>query len=152
MKFEDLKFEPVLYPIVFKYFPKYLLEQIPDRQWEIEKLYEWAPTFISNPLNAFWVLTLEDNIMKGLLWITIDPVLEMIAVNILSVDSEYQKPRGEAIKKTIEFLKEYRQKLKDEKGIELKGTMLWTTTRPKAFECIDGIKRYNRTIMEVSLI
>lgn len=150
MEFSDLKFIKIDQPNLFGLIPRYLFEQIPSREWEVSKLYEWGKIFLANPLNLFWVLTDTENIIKGVLWVTIDPVLEMIAVNILSVDKEYQHPRGEAIKQSIEHLKKYRNKLKKDSGLELKDKMLWTTTRPKAFKHI-GAKCHNRTIMEVSL-
>ncbi len=150
MKFEDLKFVRLDKPDLFNLIPRYLFEQIPNREWDVDKLYEWGKTFLGNPLNLFWVLANDENLIKGVLWGTIDPVLEMIAVNILSVDKEYQHPKGDAITKSIEHLKQYRIKLNKDEGIDLKEKMLWTTTRPRAFERLN-IKRSDRVVMEVSL-
>jgi ABC-type nitrate/sulfonate/bicarbonate transport system permease component len=90
--------------------PRYLFEQIKGRDWEVENIYKFGPLFVSNPLNRVWVL-LKNNTIKGVLWITIDPVVEIIAVNVLSVDREYQRLNGSLrsnpsgiFKRVIDFL------------------------------------------------
>ena len=84
--------------------------------------------------------------------------MEIIVVNILSVNKEYQRPKGTAILRVREFLKTYKEDLEIKLKRKLKNKILWTTTRPDAFERIlnekgkDKIaKPFNRTIMEILL-
>ena len=147
--FDELKFVPVIDPNLFavtKANVRYLFDQIPHRDWEVDNLYKYLPYFVSNPLNRFWVLTDIGDVIKGVLWITIDPVVEMIAVNLLSVDREYQN--GQAVKKSIEHLHKFQDEIKARGGKGLKRKIFWATTRPRAFERI-GATRHKRTIMEI---
>jgi len=121
----------------------------------VERIYEFGPLFITNPLNRFWALLDEGNICKGILWITIDPIVEIIAVNILSVDREYQQLNGslrskpsEIIRKIADFLHKFQDELIENGGAELKREILWATTRPKTCERA-GAKRHSRIIMEI---
>ena len=152
--FNDLKFVRVVNPMVFARIPPVLFEQIPKRNWQVSKLYAYGPIFIMNPFNALWVMQDITDIIKGVLWVTIDPVEEVIAVNILSVDREYQKLNGslrrtpsEIIQKVVKHLHEFQDEVKEKNGMELKREILWTTTRPKACER-SGAKRH-RVIMEI---
>lgn len=154
-KIDELKFVPIVDPNAFALIPKYLFEQIKGREWEVEKFYKWGPIFIRNPLNRVWVLTDIANIIKGVLWVTIDPVLEVMAVNVFSVDREYQELNGNprnnpsaSLLKAKEQLDKFRIELKEKGGAELKEKILWTTSRPRAFEKA-GARRYHRVIMEV---
>lgn len=154
--FSDLKFIRIDRLDLFGLIPRKLFEQIPDREWEVNKLYEWMPIFLDNPLNLFWALANKEAVekgeapIKGVLWATVDPVLEMVAVNVLSIDKEYQSNNGSAIKGTIKFLKDFRDKIEKEKGVKLQNKILWATTRPKAFERA-GCSRHNKIIMEAVL-
>ncbi|MBA7600490.1 hypothetical protein ES703_07545 [subsurface metagenome] len=157
-KFDELKFEPVIDPNLFavtRCYTQYLFDQIPHRDWEVDSLYDCLPLFVANPLNRFWALTDIASKIKGFLWITIDPVVGMIAVNILTVDREYQNVNGslsktpsEIVKKVVEHLHKFQDELKAKGGIELKRKIFWSTARPKAFERA-GAKRHNRIIMEI---
>lgn len=146
--FSDLKFVLLQIPNGLDYVPRVLLEQIPSREWEVETFLKWSPIFIASPLNRFWVLVDNEYAIKGLLWITIDPILKRACVNIFSVLKEYQHPRGEAIKEACKFLKKWIADVNKSCGFGLKDKLLWTTTRPKAFKKI-GATEYPRTIMEI---
>jgi len=152
--FDELKFEPLVAPNGLNWVPRKLFEQIKCREWDVENIYKYGPLFIQNPLNRFWVLTDLNHSIKGVLWITIDPVVELIAVNVLSIDKQYQKVNGSlrnsssgVIEKVAEFLHRFQDELKEKGGIELKRKILWTTTRPRA--CIKAGARKYRTIMEI---
>jgi len=151
---DDLKFVRITDPNLFALIPRQLFEQIRARDWEVDTLYRYGPLFVTNQFNLFWVMTDTTNVIKGVLWATIDPVVKAIAVNIVSVDREFQKINGslrksqsELLLKVKEHLQVYREELKKKSGFELKDKILWGTTRPKAFER-SGAKRY-RTVMEV---
>lgn len=150
----DLKFVRVINPLVFSRIPPHLFEQIKKRNWEVSKLYAYVPIFIMNPFNAVWIMQDIALKIKGVLWVSIDPVVEIIAVNILTVDREYQNLNGslrnspsEIIKKVAEHLHEFQDEVKKKNGMELKREILWTTTRPKACER-SGAKRH-RVVMEI---
>ena len=152
---KDLKFVRVIDPLLFSRIPPQLFEQIPKRNWEVNKLYAYGPIFIQNPFNAIWVMQDIALKIKGVLWVTIDPVVEIIAVNVLSVDKEYQQLNGSLrntasgiIQKTVEHLHKFQDELKEKFGIELKREILGATTRPRACER-SGWKRYPRVIMEI---
>lgn len=158
-KIDELKFVPIVDPNAFDLIPKYLFEQIKGREWEVEKFYKWGPIFIRNPLNRIWVLTDIANLIKGVLWITIDPVLELIAVNVFSVDRKYQELNGSLrnkpknnpsvlLLKAKEQLDKFRIELKEAGGAELKEKILWTTTRPHTFRRF-GARKSKRVIMEI---
>lgn len=152
--FDELTFEPILAPNGINWVPRYLFEQIKNREWDVEKIYEYGPLFITNPLNRFWLLTDSDHIAKGVLWITIDPICEIMAVNVLSIDKEYQRLNGsslrskpsDVIKKTVEFLHKVQDELRA-KGVNIKREILWATSRPRTCERA-GARRY-RVIMEI---
>lgn len=153
MGFDELKFEPILAPNGLNWVPRYLFEQVKNRTWDVEKLYEYGPLFITNPLNRFWALTDITHHIKGVLWITIDPIVEVMAVNILSIDREYQRLNGslrskpsDVIKKTVEFLHTVQDELRA-KGVKIKREILWATTRPRTCEKA-GARRY-RVVMEM---
>ncbi len=122
--FDQLRFEVCS---SFDEIPRYLFEQIPKRDWVVEDLYKWGSVFMQSPLNLLFVLRNIANKVKGVLWITVDPVLKMACVNIYSIDRKYQTKNGEAIKRALRFIRENA----DKRG--LKEKILWTTTRPKAF-------------------
>lgn len=152
---KDLTFLRLIMPSAFEVIPRRLFEQIPKRNWSVDRIYEYGPIFISNPFNAVWAMQDISKDIHGVLWVTIDPVVEIIAVNVLSVDREYQNLNGslrnagsEIIKKVAEHLHGFQDEIKQRFGIELKKEILWTTTRPRACEKA-GAKRHPRTIMEI---
>lgn len=152
---KELTFLRLITPRAFEVIPRRLFDQIPKRHWSVETLYKYGPIFVSNPFNAIWVMMDIGKDIHGVLWVTIDPVVEIIAVNVLSVDREYQNLNGclrnipsEIIQKIAEHLRKFQGEFKEKFGIELKKEILWTTTRPKACERA-GAKRHPRVIMEI---
>jgi len=139
MRFDDLTFRVI---DDFNLVPRYLFEQVPKRNYDIDNIYRWGPAFMANPFNILFGLYDSDEKMQGVLWCTIDPVVENLCVNIFSVNKKYQDLRGYAIKKTVKFLKQLI------KQTGLKDIIIWTTTRPRAFERA-GCKRFDRTLMEI---
>jgi hypothetical protein len=79
-----------------------------------------------------------------------DPIEQLIYLNMLSVAREYQNPKGEAIRKSCEFLKTFRDELERDRGISLKNKILATTRHPKACTRV-GWQKSKRTIMEIEL-
>jgi len=156
-KFDELQFIPITDPNIFGIIPniRYLFEQVRDRDWEVDDFYKWAPLVITSPLSRLWFLTDVANVIKGILWIVIDPFSNIITVSLLSVDKEYQmngdglrKSESEILTKIKEHLHKFRAELKEQGGADLKEKILWTTTRPRIFEKM-GAKRNKQIIMEL---
>lgn len=114
------------------HIPKYLIEQISKRDYEIEDLYHYmeinclrptkdGPTL--NPLFHLWALVHPDNIVKGFLWFIIDALTKDIVIQIYSVDSNYWGCKG-AVMKLADHLKEIRKKAQLNK-------IYWITKFPK---------------------
>lgn len=131
LNFDDLKFIRITEPGSIQIIPRYLIEQVKDNDWIIDNFYKYGAAFITSPLSRFWLLSDSGNVIKGILWVIIDPLREMINCLILSVDKEYQN--GQAIKQTVKFLRDFRDELKQEHGIELNDKIMTGTKRPKAF-------------------
>ena len=114
------------------HIPRYLVDQIAKRDYEIEDFYQFVennllrqtqegPTL--NPLFHLWALVNEENLVRGFLWFTIDPLTKDMVIQVYSVDSNYWGSR-EAIKKLAEHMKEIRRKAKLNK-------IYWITKFPK---------------------
>ena len=149
-KFEELTFRRIY---DFNLVPKYLLEQMPDKDYDIDRIYQYGRIFVLSPFNFLFVMTDANYVIKGILWLTIDPVMEVMGINVFSVDKEYQSngKESEARQLTYKFLKEefpvkYSSELA-QVNVHLKPIILGTTTRPEAWEKA-GFKRYKRIIME----
>ncbi len=147
MEFEDLKFvsinnpgtSPEILDMVFRRIPRELFEQVKDIEFNIELLYKTPSSFIGNLNTKFYVLTDDEDKIKGILWAYINVLTEKIQVNILSIDKEYQF--GDAIEKTLEFIKSWQGK-----GENLKIQII--TTRPHACRK-NGWKNSKHALMEI---
>lgn len=144
MNFEDLKFvqitgSPEIVDMVFRRIPKELFEQVKDIEFNIDLLYKVPSRFISNVNTRFYVLTDDEDKIKGILWAYINLLTESIDVHILSIDKEFQF--NNAIEKTLEFIKSWQGK--DEK---LKIQII--TSRPHAYEKA-GFVKSERVLLEI---
>jgi hypothetical protein len=144
MNFEDLKFvrinnpgtAPEIIDMVFRRIPKELFEQVKDTDFNIDLLYKAPSRFIGNLNTMFYVLTDNEDKIKGILWAYVNILTEKIQVNILSIDKEYQF--NNALEKTLEFIKTWQNDLKIE----------CITSRPHAYEK-NGWKQSERKILEI---
>lgn len=136
--FDDLEFLRITQPEVVRRIPRHLFEQIKDNTFNIDKIYEFAPSFVKNPTTWLYVLIDKKFKIKGIFWAYINLLSERIQVNILSVDKEYQD--GTAIKKTLEFIRSW-QGQNENLPIE------FITTRPDNYEK-RGFVRSNKILME----
>lgn len=144
---EDLRWVRIFTP---DHIPKYLVEQIKHRDFTIEKFYKYhekscikmtpeGPTL--NPLSHLYVLVDDDNITKGFLWFTVDPLNNNLNINSYSIDKEYWG-RGKAVSKLAEFIKDIRRKGKLNK-------VFWITNYPK-HSLKNGFKQSSSVLMEYS--
>jgi len=141
----DLQFIRIFDPI---HIPSYLVEQLKDRVFEVDKFYDYQKMFCVlqtsqgtqlNPTNLLYVLINEKlKQVKGFLWMAIDLLTNSLIVNNFSMDKEYWH-KGEAT-----FLLETKAK-KVMKDLSLK-RIVWITKTPKFCEA-RGFKRSKDTVM-----
>ena len=100
------------------HIPRYLVEQISKRDYEIDDLYKFlesnvlkasqeGPTL--NPLFHLWALVNPENLVRGFLWFTIDCLSKDMVIQVYSVDSNYWGCKG-AILKLADHMKTLRKK------------------------------------------
>jgi hypothetical protein len=127
--FEKLRWVRVFTPI---HIPKYLVEQVRDRDYTVEDFYRYqenscvrmtgeGPTL--NPLNHLYVLADEENLTKGFVWFTVDPLSKDICLHTYSIDKEYWN-KGKAVSKVAEFILDIKRKGQLNK-------VYWVTNYPK---------------------
>jgi hypothetical protein len=133
-KFSELEFFGPLQPGYFTHIPRYLFEQVEQIKIDLDELYRIGPLCIAAGSMIF-TLTDSEHKIKGVLWISANVLEEVLYVQLLSVDKEYQN--GEATKLTNEFIQ------KSGKPIR------WATDKPKVFEK-KGFKRSKLVLMEIN--
>lgn len=121
------------------HIPRYLFEQVKPREFDVDRLYQFAPILFSNPLNLFGAFIDKSESVKGTMWTSYNPITNAITVHLLSVDREYF---GKGIMREIDGIL---NKLKKKMGA---GTVIGYTTRPRAIERSIGFKRSKITVME----
>jgi len=114
-KTDDLKWIRIFTP---QHIPKYLVEQIRDRDFTIEDFYKFHEVNCTipsndgvklNPFSHLYVLSNEENEVKGMLWFSVDPLTKDIIIQTFSINKEYWN-KGIAVKKLAKFIKEIRNK------------------------------------------
>tara|TARA_R110002126_G_scaffold77229_5_gene192676 strand:- start:2954 stop:3499 length:546 start_codon:yes stop_codon:yes gene_type:complete len=144
-KIDELRWVRAFSPI---YIPKYLVEQIRDRQYSVDDFYKYqeinclvdsvkGPTL--NPFHHLYVLVDEENVVKGFLWFVIDALSKNVIINTFSMDKQYWG-KGLAVKRLSDHVKEIINKLKLKK-------VYWLTNYPKHSER-HGFKRSKSVLME----
>jgi len=119
--------------------PRYLFEQVKPREFDVDKLYEWAPILLNNPMNLFGAFIDKEENVRGVMWSTFNPISSRIQVHILSVDREYY---GKGILNEADgILNKFKKKLGAEK-------IVFQTTRPRVFERFLGCKKSKSVNME----
>ncbi len=153
MTFDDLKFvrlrtdaitdpDGSLARFMFSRIPPYLFEQVKGADFKIERIYQFGPLVLMNPLTFFYALAdKETEKIKGILWLSVNPFEEIFYVQMLSVNKEYQN-NGDVLKETLGFIRS----IPDYKT--LKPEIIMMTKRTKAFEK-EGWKRSEKVRMEI---
>ena len=131
-----------------EHLPNYLVEQVRHRTYSVEEFYKYQQInllmqgkegIVLNPFNHVYILADKENLVKGFLWMTIDPLSKDIFIQTYSVDKEYWG-KGLAVKKLADHVKEIRNKAKLNK-------IFWHTDYPKHSERY-GFKRSSSILME----
>lgn len=145
--FEGLKFvslnnpgtSPEMIDMLFRRIPRELFEQVKDVEFNIDLLYQAPSRFISNVNTRFYVLTDNEDKIKGILWAYLNILTEKIQINIFSIEKEYQFDN--ALEKTLEFIRSW-QSEKENLKIEI------ITTEPQTYEKL-GWKSSGQIILEI---
>ncbi|KKL80451.1 hypothetical protein LCGC14_2004650 [marine sediment metagenome] len=149
--FADLRFvriagKPDIVDMLFRQIPRELFDQVKDIEFNIDLLYQMPSKFIGGANNMFYVLVDDEDKIKGVLWFSINILMQMIQVQILSIDKEYQRENllksSDALKETVQFIREWMNGNDDYKIIGL-------TTRPRACRK-NGWKLSKHVLLEIS--
>ena len=144
-KIDELRFVRAMSPDIV---PHYLIEQVRDRSYSVEDFFKYqqincmsqtADGFKINPFNHLYVLADPENIVKGVLWMVIDPLSKDIVIQTYSIDKEYWN-KGYAVKKIADHVKEIVVKAKLNK-------IYWVTNYEK-HSMRYGFKRSKSILME----
>lgn len=138
-RFDELRFIRIQ---DFNLIPRYLMEQVKGGDTKVNRVLQFGTQIAKDPLTLLYVLADTQNKIKGFLWAEIDVFDEVIHVNTLSLDKEYQDRNGTALLKTVDFLKSLLE------GSKLQKKITFSTNRPKAFERL-GFKRTALVNMEI---
>jgi hypothetical protein len=139
-KFSQLKFVRVTEYEDFKHIPRYLFNQMRYKEFDVDRVYDYAPQFLSSPQTWFYVLVDSDNLVRGLLWATTELVQNVLMINMLSVDPGYQ---GGAIRTATDFL------FKEIEKTDLKPKIFWIQRRWKYLVRRLGWKSTGRMMIEM---
>ena len=130
------------------HIPKYLVEQVKDRDFTIDDFYKYQEINCTiqvnggvklNPLNHLYGLVDENNFVKGFLWFVVDSLSKAACIQTYSVDRELWG-KGRAMRWVEELVKEISEKQKIEK-------IYWVTNYPKHSERY-GFRRSKSVLME----
>lgn len=144
-KIEELSWVRIIDPYLI---PTYLVEQIKERMFTVEKFYKYQEmictkrengNLIINPLNLLFVLADKDMVIKGFFWGVVDALANALVINSFSMDKEFW---GEG--KAVRLLQEKAREIKD--GAQL-DKVYWVTRCPKHSEKY-GFKRSKHQLME----
>lgn len=130
------------------HIPRYLIEQIAKRDYKVDDLYTYleanlliptqnGPTL--NPIFHVWALVDKENLVRGFLWFTVDPLSKDICIQIYSVDPNYWGCK-DAVHKLSEHVKAIRNKASLKK-------IYWITPFPKHSQKY-GYKPSSSVLME----
>jgi len=129
---EKLRWVRVFTPL---HIPKYLVEQIKDKDFSIQDFYRYheincliqnQKQIELNPFSHLHVLVDEENVTKGFVWFTIEPLTKNLVIQNYSVDKAYWN-KGQAVKKLSDFILEYKNKGAIKK-------IFWITNYPRHSE------------------
>lgn len=132
------------------HIPKYLIEQIKDRSWKVEEYIKYheinclvntesSPAL--NPFSHLYALVNQENITKGFLWFTIEPLTKDIHIQNYSIDKEYWG-KGKAVELLANHIKVIKKKAHLHK-------VFWITSYPKhSQKC--GFTQSKSILMEYS--
>lgn len=144
-KIDELRWIRVFTP---DHIPTYLIEQIKNKDYTVEDFYKYHRMNLGSyengqlKMNNFchlYVLANDKNLVKGVLWMSIDPLTKDIIIQVFSMDKEYWG-RGHAVRRLSDFVKDFQTKGKFNK-------IYWITNYEK-HSMRYGFKRSKSILME----
>jgi len=145
--FDSLKFVRVFTPM---HIPKHLIEQVRDRDYEVDDWYSYQESICVNqtpvgpqlnPLSMLYVVADEGNQVVGMLWCEVEALGKSLVIQTFSMDKKYWV-RGKAVQLLSAKAKEIAESCKLKK-------IFWITSYPK-HSMRHGFKRSRHTLMEWS--
>ena len=130
--------------------PKYLVEQVKHRDYEVDDFLKYQENMcyvntregrVLNPFSHLYFLANEENMIKGFLWVCVDPLTKDLIIQTYSVDKEYTKSGGAVDKLCIHI-----------KAIAKGGGLnkiYWITNSPRHSQR-HGFKKSKAVLMEYS--
>lgn len=146
--FDKLRFVRVFTPV---HVPKYLIEQIKDRDYDVDDWYEYLEIISLregkngpelNPLSMLYVIVDESNKVVGMLWCDVEVLSKSLVVQIFSIDKDYWH-KGKAAKLAADKVKEIAKECKFNR-------VLWITSYPKFYEYY-GFRKSKTVLMEAEM-
>ena len=143
--FDKLRFIRVFTPM---HVPKELIEQVRDRNYEVDDWYKYQEVICLrqtdagpqlNPLSMLYVIADERNKVVGMLWCEVDALGKTLVVQTFSMDKKYWV-RGKAVSLLANKAKEIAKECKLKK-------IIWCNNYPKHSERY-GFKRSKTVLME----
>lgn len=143
---DELRWVRIMTPL---HIPKYLVEQVRDRDYTVEDFYKYHEVNCLiedengdkkiNPLWHLHILINDKYEVKGFVWCIVDALAKDIVIQTFSVDKEYWY-KGKAVSKLSDYIKDIRRKACLNK-------IYWVTNYPKHSER-HGFKRSKGVLME----
>jgi N-acetylglutamate synthase-like GNAT family acetyltransferase len=147
---EDVNFDTLRFIRVFTpmHVPKDLIEQVRDREYEVEDWYKYQEIICLrqtdagpqlNPLSMLYVIADEGNKVVGMLWCEVHVLSKTLVIQTFSMDKKYWN-KGKAVTLLSKKAKEIA------KGCNLK-KIAWVTNYPQ-HSLRYGFKRSKGVVME----
>lgn len=147
-KIDELEWVRIFDPV---HIPKHLVEQIRDRDWSVERFYQYqkainlqsdGSNITLNPLNLLFVLVDKEKKVQGFMWSAVEILSNCLVINSFSIDKAYWN-QGMA----VEMLEKKAREIAV--GAKL-SKVYWITNYPKHSEK-HGFKRSKSVLMEYNL-
>jgi len=131
----------------FNLIPQDLLLQLKGDEFlnynekDLERLYLYGQIVAQDKLTQIYALVDEGKKIRGVLWLSIDPITLWMYITLLVIDKSFQN-----YKKNVKAIYEFCKKIKQ--GLGLRGLRALTKT-PKVLCKMFGAKRSKLTLVEV---
>lgn len=121
----SIKFIPIKEAVLI---PRYLFDQVKDLPFTADNFYQYYGFYSESPFSLLFAIadcSDTDQPIKGVIWAGVEPIVQGLHVNLVSLHPDYQRS-GLFKEKILPFLDGLKVKL----GLKVGS---YCTTRPKAF-------------------
>jgi hypothetical protein len=132
----------------FNLIPKSIFKELSRRDFlsyddkDLERLYLYGQLVAQDKLTQVYAMVDDDKVIRGVLWLSIDPIILWLYVVLCVVDKKFQN-----YKKNITRIVGFSRKI--QKDLGLKGVRALTPT-PGAYIKMFGAKKSKLTVVEVN--